>query len=113
MRDTLEIQMSHLGKDLAPMRQLRMGIERDLAGIGVSRVTDLRGQVPEQLCRAYCSRSRRQPDDVLLDVFTALVAFADTGEALPWWQFTRQRTMAAHHRPLRRVGARRIGTDGL
>lgn len=95
------------------MRQLWPGIERDLAGIGVWRLIDLRGQAPEHLCRAYCTRSRRQPDGVLLDVFTALVAFAETGKAVPWWQFTRQRAMAAYRLPVRYVGARRISTDGL
>ena len=95
------------------MRHLWLGIERDLASIGVSRLTDLRGQTPEQLCRAYCARSRQQVDDILLDVFTALVAFAETDTPQPWWRFTRQRAVAVYRRPVRRVSAQRTGIDDL
>lgn len=102
-----------LGSDLAPMRQLWLGIERDLANLGVSRLADLRGRAPEQLCRAYCARSGQQPDDVLLDVFTALVAFTETRKPQPWWRFTRQRAAAAYRRPVCRVDMRRTGTDDL
>ncbi|MDA0183485.1 helix-hairpin-helix domain-containing protein [Solirubrobacter phytolaccae] len=62
-----------------------------LRRLGVERVEDLRGADPEELFERTCAMEGRQEDPCLLDTYHAAVDYATTGEARPWWEYSRER----------------------
>ena len=66
-------------------------ISADLQFIGIHHPQQLKGKKPLQLYELLCSQSEKKHDPCVLDVFMSVVQFMDGGEALPWWEFTRER----------------------
>jgi len=64
---------------------------RDLVLLGVRRVEDLASREPAAMYAELCALTRKKQDPCVLDTFEAIVHYARTGEALPWWTFTRRR----------------------
>ncbi|MBI5367462.1 MAG: mitomycin resistance protein [Planctomycetes bacterium] len=63
----------------------------DLLRLGIRRIEDLAGKDPDRLYDALCRRDGAPHDVCVRDVFHALVLFAETGEARPWWFFSQAR----------------------
>jgi hypothetical protein len=72
-------------------------VARRLLALGVSGPEDLRGADPERLYERACELAGGREDPCLLDTFTAVVAFAETGDERPWWAFSRARIARAGH----------------
>lgn len=60
----------------------------DLRLLGVEHPAQLAGRDPDQLYRALCDKTGVTQDPCVLDVFRAVVAFAEGGPPRPWWEFT-------------------------
>ena len=71
------------------MRGLWPGVEGDLRALGFSALTDLRGQKADALAVEYCRRLHRPEDPLMAQYFSAIVKFAETGSAVPWWKLYR------------------------
>ena len=81
--------LQSLRSELAPLRGLWQGFEADLLRMGITALADLRGQPVEALTESYRAMVGRPPDPILHPYFAALVSFAETGKATPWWHFWR------------------------
>lgn len=66
-------------------------ISRDLWNIGIRRVSDLRGQDPEELYARICAYQQADVDRCMLYVMRCAVYFASTPdpdpELLKWWNW--------------------------
>ena len=66
-------------------------IARDLEGIGITRVVQLRGADPDELYMRACDAAGVRQDRCLLYVFRCAVYFASTDvrdpEKLKWWNW--------------------------
>jgi hypothetical protein len=68
-------------------------IAKNLADIGIRKVSDLRGRDPEELYRRSNRHAGMQQDRCLLYVFRCAVYFAETdekkhkAEKLKWWNW--------------------------
>ena len=78
-----------LRSELAALRGLWLGIEGDLHRMGIACLADLRGCRPEALVETYRRETGHPSDPILRPYFAALVAFAETGVATPWWRIMR------------------------
>jgi len=86
---------TRLQRELATLRGLWNGVEVDLRRMGFTRLADFRGRDASALTRDYCRGSGRPFDPTLQACFAAIVRFAETGEARPWWLFQRADLQAA------------------
>jgi len=77
------------GDDLQRIPGVGPSIARDLRGLGIRRVADLRGRDPEALYALSNERRGERQDPCLLYVFRCAVYFASTAkpdpERLKWW----------------------------
>lgn len=77
------------GDDLQRIPGVGPSIARDLRGLGIRRVADLKGRDPEALYRESNERRGARQDPCLLYVFRCAVYFASTArpdpERLKWW----------------------------
>jgi hypothetical protein len=87
--------LRRLRSELARFRGLWPHYEADLQRLGISGVDGLRGRDPDSLAADYCRMIDRPVDPWLSACFTALVRFAETGEAVPWWRVMRARAAEA------------------
>jgi hypothetical protein len=69
-------------------------IARRLVRLGISAPEDLRGRDPAELYDGLAALDGFAEDPCVLDTFTAAVAFAEGGPALPWWEYSRRRKAA-------------------
>ena len=60
----------------------------DLLRLGIARQDDLVGRDAQELYETLCRIDGMRHDPCLLDVFTAVVAYAEGGPPTPWWEFT-------------------------
>ena len=75
-------------KRLQTIPNVGPAISRDLAGLGIAHIDDLRGQDPDALYHALCHQHGACPDPCMHDVLSAVVAFANGEPSRPWWEFT-------------------------
>lgn len=80
---------THLRVELAPLRGLWTGVERDLVAMGISSVAELRGRSPDALLAQYCDQTARPHDPVLRSCFVSVVHYSETGRPEPWWRIMR------------------------
>jgi len=77
------------GDDLQRIPGVGPSIARDLRGLGIRRVAELRGRDPEALYRRINEQRGERQDPCLLYVFRCAVYFASTArpdpERLKWW----------------------------
>ncbi|HMS24340.1 MAG TPA: helix-hairpin-helix domain-containing protein [Acidimicrobiia bacterium] len=64
---------------------------RDFDRLGIHSVEDLVGQSHQELYDRLCVLTKSKHDPCVLDTFEMAVHFAQTGESLPWWTFSRRR----------------------
>ena len=97
------------GDELQRIPGVGPSIARDLRGLGIRRVADLRGRDPEALYRESNARRGVRQDPCLLYVFRCAVYFASTARPDParlkWWRWKdgaaaapRRRKAAANRR---------------
>ena len=87
--------LGRLRSELARFRGFWPGYEADLQQMGISALAELRGRDPEALAADYCRMVARPTDPWLDACFAALVRFAETGVAVPWWRVMRVQAMQA------------------
>jgi Pathogenicity locus len=77
------------GDELQRIPGVGPSIARDLRGLGIRRVADLKGRDPEALYEQSNERRGMRQDPCLLYVFRCAVYFASTArpdpERLKWW----------------------------
>jgi hypothetical protein len=81
--------------ELLALRNIGPAMRRDLALLGIGSVAQLARRDPQRLYRRLERLTGRRQDPCVLDTFAAAIHQARTGEALPWWQFSRQRKQRA------------------
>lgn len=64
---------------------------RDFNLLGVHEVEDLVGKSHVKLYDQLCMKTNTKQDPCVLDTFEMAVHYAETGESLPWWHFSRIR----------------------
>ena len=77
-----------LAKQLQQMPNVGPATAEDLLRLGISRQDDLVGRDPAELYDALCRIDGVRHDPWVLDVLTAVVAYAEGGPPTPWWEFT-------------------------
>ena len=60
----------------------------DLLRLGIRRTEDLVGLKPQELYDRLAALDGMRSDPCVHDTFAAAIAYAETGEDAPWWQFT-------------------------
>jgi hypothetical protein len=63
----------------------------DLVRLGIRRTDDLVGRSPDDLYEELGKLDGMPQDPCVRDVMAAVVAYAETGETVPWWHFSAQR----------------------
>ena len=63
----------------------------DLRLIGIDHPKDLIGQDAFEIYEQLCSLTGQRHDPCMIDIFMSAVHFVETGEAQPWWSFTKER----------------------
>ncbi len=63
----------------------------DLVRLGIRRADDLVGRNPDDLYQELGRMDGVQHDPCVRDTMAAVVAYAETGESVPWWHFSAQR----------------------
>ena len=60
----------------------------DLLRLGIAGQDDLVGRDPVELYETLCRLDGVRHDPCVLDILTAVVAYAEGGPPTPWWEFT-------------------------
>ncbi|MEW5881739.1 MAG: helix-hairpin-helix domain-containing protein [Pseudomonadota bacterium] len=76
---------------LAGLRNIGPAMLRDLELLGVRSVAQLARRDADALYLRLQRLTGRRQDPCVWDTFAAAIHQARTGEALPWWHFTRER----------------------
>ncbi|HEU0203460.1 MAG TPA: helix-hairpin-helix domain-containing protein [Burkholderiaceae bacterium] len=76
---------------LAKLRNIGPAMLRDFALLGVHSVAQLARRDADKLYLALERATGKRQDPCVWDTFAAAIHQARTGEALPWWHFTRER----------------------
>jgi hypothetical protein len=63
----------------------------ELLKLGVTRLEDAAGKDPEEMYHELCAIDAKRHDPCVMDVFAAVVSYADGGPARSWWAFTPER----------------------
>jgi hypothetical protein len=82
------------GRALEQIPNVGPSIAGDLVRLNIRTPAQLRGKNPQRLYQRLCALDGVRHDPCLLDVFCAAVHFVTTGEAKPWWFFSRLRKRA-------------------
>ena len=77
-----------LAKQLEQMPNVGPATAEDLLRVGIAGQDDLVGRDPVELYERLCQLDGVRHDPSLLDVLTAVVAYAEGGPPTPWWEFT-------------------------
>jgi len=59
--------------------------------IDIDHPKDLIGQDPFEMHEKLCAPSGQRHDPCMIDLFMSVVHFMQTGKALSWWSFTKER----------------------
>ncbi len=78
------------GEGLREIPGVGESIARDLEGIGIKKVADLKGRSPDELYERMCRKAGVQIDRCLLYVCRCAVYYAEGGRVpakLKWWSW--------------------------
>ena len=75
-------------KDLEELPNVGKAVAADLRLIGIERPQDLIGKKPYELYEKLNDAAGQRQDPCMLDTLLSIVHFMESGEALPWWNFT-------------------------
>jgi hypothetical protein len=87
--------------ELLALRNIGPAMRRDFALLGIRSVAQLARCRAQTLYRKLETLTGQRQDPCVLDTFEAAVHQAKTGEALPWWHFSRRRKRASSAQPAR------------
>jgi len=77
--------------ELVALPNIGKAIAGDLLLIGIDHPKKLIGKKPIDMYNALCTATGEKHDLCVLDTFMSAVHFMETGEALTWWSFTKER----------------------
>jgi predicted flap endonuclease-1-like 5' DNA nuclease len=77
--------------DLLALRNIGPAMKRDLDLLGIRSVAQLARANADRLYLKLTRLTGTRQDPCVWDTFAAAIHQARTGEALPWWHFTRER----------------------
>jgi len=77
--------------ELLELRNIGPAMRRDLSLLGIATVKHLARCRADRLYERLQALTGRRQDPCVLDTFAAAIHQARTGEALPWWHFSRER----------------------
>lgn len=77
--------------ELLALRNIGPAMRRDLALLGIDRVSQLARNDADRLYARLQRITGQRQDPCVWDIFAAAIHQARGGEALPWWHFTRER----------------------
>jgi hypothetical protein len=80
---------------LLALRNIGPAMRRDFTLLGIRSVKQLARCSPDRLYERLQHVTGQRQDPCVLDTFAAAVHQARTGEALPWWLFSRKRKREA------------------
>ena len=80
---------------LLALRNIGPAMRRDFTLLGIRTVRQLARCRPERLYTRLERLTGQRQDPCVLDTFAAAIHQARTGEALPWWVFSRERKRQA------------------
>jgi len=87
--------MDNILKRLQKIPGVGPKLAKEFAGIGIERVSELKGREPEELYSAICAKKGRHVDRCVLYVCRSAVYFAETEdpdpEKLKWWNWKDRR----------------------
>ncbi len=78
----------HLSRQLQRMPNVGPATAEDLLRLGITAPDDLIGRDPQVLYDTLCQIDGMRHDPCMLDVFTAVIAYAEGGPPTPWYEFT-------------------------
>jgi len=81
----------HASDGLLALRNIGPAMRADLALLGVGSVAQLAKLDADRLYLKLQRLTGKRQDPCVWDTFAAAIHQARTGEALPWWHFTRER----------------------
>ena len=79
------------GDELLVLANIGPAMRADLARLGIDTVAQLARHDADKLYLKLNRVTRRRHDPCVWDVFAAAVHQARTGEATPWWRWTKVR----------------------
>ena len=100
MRQTREILERLTPEDRVAWRALQQmpnvgpAVGYDLIRLGIRQTGDLVGRSPDDLYEVVGRLVGSPHDPCVLDTMTAVVRYAETGDAIPWWHFSAERKAA-------------------
>lgn len=77
--------------ELLALRNIGPAMRRDFALLGIGTVKQLARCRADRLYEQLQALTGQHQDPCVLDTFAAAIHQAHTGEALPWWHFSRER----------------------
>ncbi len=77
--------------DLFEIPYIGKAMVRDFDLLGIKSISDLRGKSHQDLYDQICQITNSIHDPCVLDTYEMAIHFANTGESLPWWTFSRIR----------------------
>jgi len=78
-------------QELSDLKNVGKATLKDLHVLGITSVQQLGQQNPDYLYQKLQQVTRSKQDSCVLDVFAAIIHQAQTGQALPWWHFSKLR----------------------
>jgi hypothetical protein len=81
--------------ELVALRNIGPAMRRDFTLLGIRSTRQLARCNPARLHRRLERLTGQRQDPCVLDTFAAAIHQAMTGEALPWWSFSRLRKRAS------------------
>ena len=80
--------------ELLALRNIGPAMRRDFELLGIRTVRQLARRRAEPMYQRLQQLTGQRQDPCVLDTFAAAIHQARTGEALPWWHFSRARKRA-------------------
>ncbi len=77
--------------DLYEIPYIGKAMVRDFALLGINSINDLNGKSHKKLYDEICELTNSIHDPCVLDTYEMAIHYAETGESLPWWEFSRRR----------------------
>lgn len=77
--------------DLYEIPYIGKAMVRDFNLLGINTIKDLEGKSHIKLFNHLCEITKSKQDPCVLDTYEMAIHYANTGESLPWWHFSRIR----------------------
>ena len=77
--------------ELFTLRNVGEAVFKDLEILGISNIKQLSNKNPDDMFQELQKITSKKHDICSLDVFSAIVHEAKTGEKTPWWQWSKVR----------------------